>query len=51
MFASNHHRSRKQSHGKKLWSNSGALKCIRDLNHALDVSAKEKKEMSTRFIK
>jgi len=53
MFASNHHRSRGQSRGKKLWSNSGVLKCIRDLNHAPDVSAKKKKEreMSTRLDK
>jgi hypothetical protein len=30
----------------------GSLKCNWDLNHALDISAKEKeKEMSTRFIK
>jgi hypothetical protein len=51
MFASNHHQSHKQSHGKKLWSNSGSLKCNQDLNHALDISTKEKKIMSTRFIK
>jgi hypothetical protein len=52
MFASNCHHSHRQSHGKKLWSNSGFLKCNQDLNHALDISAKEKKkEMSTRFIK
>jgi hypothetical protein len=42
MFASNHHHSHKQSHGKKLWSNLGSLKCNQDLNHALDTSAKEK---------
>jgi hypothetical protein len=51
MFASNPRQSHKQSHGKKLWSNSGSLKCNQDSNHALDISTKEKKEMSTRFIK
>jgi len=54
MFASNHHQSHQQSHGKKLWSNLGSLKCNRELNHALGISAKEKekeKGMSTRFIK
>jgi hypothetical protein len=51
MFASNCHQSHKESHGKKLWFNWGFLKCNHDLNHALDISAKEKKETSTRFIK
>jgi hypothetical protein len=32
-----------QSHGKKLWSNLDFVKCNRDLNHALDISAKENK--------
>jgi hypothetical protein len=45
MFVSNCHQSHKQSHGKKLLSNSGFLKCNRDLNHALDNSAKEKKNV------
>jgi hypothetical protein len=46
MFASNCHQSHKQSHGKKLWSNLGSLKCNLDLNHASSISAKEKeKEM------
>jgi hypothetical protein len=44
MFASNHHQSHKQSHGKKLWSNLGSLNCIRDLNHAPGISGKEKKK-------
>jgi len=43
MFVSNRHQSHKQSHGKKLWSNSGSLKCNQDLNHALGISTKEKK--------
>jgi hypothetical protein len=43
MFASNRHHSHRQSHGKKLWLDSGALKCNQDLNRALDSSAKEKK--------
>jgi hypothetical protein len=52
MFASNHHQSHKQCHGKKLWSISDSLKCNQDLNHALGISAKEKKEeISTKFIK
>jgi hypothetical protein len=52
MFASNHHHSHRQAHGKKLWLDLGALKCNQDLNHALDSSAKEKKkEKSTRVIK
>jgi hypothetical protein len=51
MLASNHHQSHQQSHGKKLWSNLGALKCNQDLNHAPGNAAKEKKEMSTKFIK
>jgi hypothetical protein len=42
MFASNRHHSHRQSHGKKLWSNSGFLKGNQDLIHALDISAKEK---------
>jgi hypothetical protein len=44
MFASSHHHSHRQSHEKKLWSNSGSLKCNQDLNHALDISAKEEKK-------
>jgi hypothetical protein len=44
MFASNHHHSHRQAHGKKLWLDLGALKCNQDLNHALDSSAKEKKK-------
>jgi hypothetical protein len=51
MFFSNHHQFHKQSHGKKLWSNLGSLKCNQDLNHALGISTKEKKEMLTKFIK
>jgi hypothetical protein len=53
MFVSNRHQSHKQSHEKKLWSNSGSLKCNQDLNHAPGISTKEKKrkEMSTKFIK
>jgi hypothetical protein len=43
MFFSDRHQSHKQSHGKKLWSNSGFLKCNQDLNHALGISTKEKK--------
>jgi hypothetical protein len=43
MFVSNRHQSQKQSHGRKLWSNSGSLKYNQDLNHALDISTKGKK--------
>jgi len=45
MFVSNRHQSHKQSHGKKLWSNLGSLKCNQDLNHALGISTKEKKNV------
>jgi hypothetical protein len=44
MFVSNRHQSHKQSHGKKLWSNSASSKCNQDLNHALGISTKEEKK-------
>jgi hypothetical protein len=38
-----------QSHGKKLWSNLDFVKCNRDLNHALDISAKENKKKCQKY--
>jgi hypothetical protein len=49
-FASNHHHSHRQSHGKKLWSNLGFLKCNQDINRALDIFTKEKKERNVNKI-
>jgi len=51
MFVSSRHQSHEQSHGKKLWSSSDSLKCNQDLNHALGISTKEKKQMPTKFVK
>jgi hypothetical protein len=51
MFASNRHQSHNQSHGIKLWSNLGSLKCNQDLNHAPGISAKEKDKLSTKSIR
>jgi hypothetical protein len=54
MFASNchqsHGQSHKQSHGKKLWSNLGSLKCNQDLSHALGLSAKKKEKININKI-
>ncbi len=52
MFPSILHFSQKQSHYKKWLSNLGSLKCNWDLNHTLDMFAKEKeRKLSTRIVK
>jgi len=51
MFPSIHHLCQKQSHEKKRWSSLDYWNCKWDLNHALDMSAKENENKSTQFFK